>query len=348
MTAALPAVLDYPHATPPCAGEALSIAPGVLWLRMPLPFALNHINTWAIADERDGRAGWTLVDCGLGNALTRAHWETLFAGALRRLPVLRVLVTHYHPDHVGSAAWLCERFGCALDMTIAEFLSAWTVKDARPGHSPEAVCRLFARHGLPEPVIAEVAGRGNTYAEGVPALPETYQRIYGGDVLSIGGRAWRVIIGRGHSPEHVSLHCAELGVLIAGDMLLPRISTNVSVWPADPDGDPLARFLASISRYEVLPPETLVLPSHGLPFAGISLRVEQLRAHHEARLDELMTAAAQPITAYDAVGLMFRRELDAQQIFFAMGEAIAHLNLLWHEGRLRRFASARGHWQFVR
>ena len=154
--------------------------------------------------------------------------------------------------------------------------------------------------------------------------------------MSIGGHGWRVMVGFGHSPEHAALHCADLGVVISGDMLLPKISTNVSVWPVEPEGNPLALFLDSIARFERLPAATLVLPSHGLPFRGIAPRVDQLRAHHEARLGELHSACERPVSAWDVVPLLFRRELDVHQRSFAMGEAIAHLNLLWHDGRLRR------------
>ena len=168
------------------------------------------------------------------------------------------------------------------------------------------------------------------------------------DDLHIGEHRWRAIGGYGHSPEHIALYCADLGVCISGDMLLPRISTNVAVWPVEPEGDPLARFLASLAAFSALPSDTLILPSHGLPFFGAALRVEQLHAHHAARLAELEAAAHEPRTAADLLPVLFRRELDLQQRFFAMGEAIAHLNYLWHAGRFTRTIDADGILRFRR
>jgi glyoxylase-like metal-dependent hydrolase (beta-lactamase superfamily II) len=198
--------------------------------------------------------------------------------------------------------------------------------------------------------IAALDRRGNHFKSGVPELPATFWRLLDGDRFDAAGTTWEVVEGHGHSPEHASLHCAEDGVLISGDMLLPRISTNVSVWPAEPEGDPLGRFLASLAAFEALPPETLVLPSHGLPFRGIALRVAQLRAHHEARLGELVDAlreAGAPLSAAALVPVLFRRPLDLQQRFFAMGEAIAHLNHLWRARRIERTVAADGAIRFT-
>jgi glyoxylase-like metal-dependent hydrolase (beta-lactamase superfamily II) len=195
---------------------------------------------------------------------------------------------------------------------------------------------------------AELEKRGNHYRRGVPELPFSFLRIQAHDQIRIGGHRWRVIPGHGHSPEHASLYCAAMNVCIAGDMLLPRISTNVSVWPVEPDGDPLARFLDSLTAFADLPPDTLILPSHGLPFVGASVRVAQLRAHHEARLAELVAAAGEPHSAAEFVPVLFRRELDLQQRFFAMGEAIAHLNHLWRAGRLVRLVGDDGKILFAR
>ena len=338
--------LDYPFAAPPAPGEARAVAPGVLWIRMPLPFALDHINLWLL-DEADG---WTLVDCGYGDATTRALWETHFAKTLQARPIARIIATHFHPDHLGNARWLSERFGCPVAMTQAEFLTAHAVLGQRTAYSHEDVCALFAAHGMPPQLVAALAARGGTYHRGVPEAPERFAGIQDGDEVVAGGTPWRVICGHGHSPDHASLHSAARGLLISGDMLLPRISTNVSVAPAEPDGDPLARFLASIGATAALPPETLVLPSHGLPFRGLALRVAQLQAHHADRLGELedaVAAAKGPVSASDLVPVLFRRELDVQQRYFAMGEAIAHLNHLWHGGRIRRTVAADGAVRFI-
>ena len=342
MTAALPPLLEFPLAAPPEPGHTLEVAPSVFWLRMPLPFALDHINLWLLA----GPEGITLVDCGYGDAATRALWERHFAASLSEPPVCRIVATHCHPDHVGNAAWLAARFDCPVAMTHAEYLTAHAMAGQHSGYALAATVELFRRHGMAQEHLALLHDRGNQYRRGVPELPTAFSRLLDGDSFAAGGTTWRVVEGHGHSPEHASLHSPGRAVLISGDMLLPRISTNVSVWAAEPDGDPLARFLDSMNAFEALPPDTLVLPSHGLPFRGIPLRTAQLRAHHAARLDELVTAVAAVapagMSAAALVPTLFRRELDVQQRFFAMGEAIAHLNHLWHAGRLERRTAADG------
>ena len=336
------AALAYPVDTPPAAGAVTEIAPGVLWLRMPLPFALDHINVWLLR-EQDG--GATLIDTGLGDSPTRTVWDRHFEAALSSTRIRRIIATHYHPDHLGNAAWLSARCECGIAMTHSEYMTAHAAAGQYAGYEPESIIALFRRHGMAEEYVAAFAKRGNRYRRGVPELPQSFDRIVAGDVLDAGDSRWRVLVGRGHSPEHASLYCAERGILISGDMLLPRISTNVSVSALEPDGNPLRRFLDSLDGFADLPEETLVLPSHGLPFRGIAMRIGQLRTHHEARLGELqaaLTAAAAPLSAADLVPVLFRRELDIQQRYFAMGEAIAHLNFLCQAGRARRRVEADG------
>lgn len=345
MSAPHPAVLDFPVAAPPAAGQALAIAPGILWLRMPLPFALDHINLWLIEDGD----GWTLVDTGYGDAPTREAWARHFAATVADKPIRRIVVTHCHPDHLGNAAWLAARFGCAVTMTTGEFLTAHAIVDGRASHGYRDTCELFRRHGLPAGDVEQLAARGGTFRLGVPEMPAAYERMLHGDRLAVGGEAWQVLVGHGHSAEHASLFAPALHVLISGDMLLPRISTNVSVWPSEPDGDPLGRFLTSIAAFDSLPPGSLVLPSHGLPFRGIPLRVAQLRAHHDARLAELHTAIAAGSAAASAaemIPVLFPRDLDLQQRYFAIGETVAHLNHLWRQGRLIRTSGADGALRF--
>jgi glyoxylase-like metal-dependent hydrolase (beta-lactamase superfamily II) len=345
MNASLPAAvtsLTYPWPEAPAPGEAREVVSGVWWLRMPLPFALDHVNLWLCRD----RDGWVQIDTGLGDPATRSLWQHHFRATLQGRPLNCVVATHYHPDHFGNAAWLAERWRCPVRMTESEYLTAHAVAEDRAGYGTGATCRLFASHGLAEEHLAALAARGNAYSRGVPELPLSHERILGGDEIFIGAKRWRAIPGHGHSPEHAALHCPEANVLISGDMLLPKISTNVSVWPVEPDGDPLRRFLDSLARFEALPPETLALPSHGLPFVGIRARVRALREHHAARLAELEHAAAgNALTAAAALPVLFRRTLDVQQRLFAMGEAIAHLNHLWHAGRLER-SSADGIYHF--
>src|SRR5512135_57422 len=326
---------------PPAPGQTVEVAPGVLWLRMPLPFALDHVNLWLVA-EHDG---YTLIDCGYGDAVTRGHWQTLFGTTLRDAPIRRIVATHCHPDHLGNAEWLAAHFGCPVAMTQAEFLASHALIAGEAGLGQADVGGLFARHGMPAEHLAALAARGNQYRRGVPEAPHSFVRLIDGDRVAAGPWQWQVISGYGHSPEHASLSCTPARLLISGDMLLPRISTNVAVWPGEPDGDPVARFLASLTRFEPLPTDTLVLPSHGRPFRGIAGRVEALRRHHVERLAELHAALASahsPCSAAGIVPVLFRRELDLQQRFFAMGEAIAHLNHLWKTGRATRKVAADG------
>jgi len=320
---------------PPAPGEVKRVAPGILWLRMPLPFALDHINLWLIEEDN----GYVLVDCGYGDAATRALWQRHFETTLAERPIGSIVVTHCHPDHLGNAAWLAERYACIVTMTQGEYLAAHALLAEIGGYGPGDVQALFARHGMAPEHVAALAAKGNRYRRGVPQAPHSFARMVGGDDIALGGRAWRVIAGYGHSAEHAALACEASRVLIAGDMLLPKISTNVAVWPGEPDADPVQRFLDSLAAFETLPPDTLVLPSHGPPFRGIAARVAQLRAHHAQRLDELhvgLAKASAPQSAHDVIPLLFRRELDLHQRFFAMGEAIAHLNHLWREGRASR------------
>ena len=335
MSAPQGASLDFPFDSPPGPGEAREVAPQIFWLRMPLPFALDHINLWLLKEA----SGFTQIDCGYGDDATRELWTRHFETTLERRPIVHIVATHCHPDHLGNARWLSDRFGVSVAMTESEYLASHAIIDQRATHSVADTCALFRQHGMSDEHIAALAARGNRYQAGVPEAPQHFERLIAGDHFEAGGTTWRVIPGFGHSPEHAALHAHDAGVLISGDMLLPKITTNVAVWPVEPDGDPLARFLNSLTAFESLPADTLVLPSHGLPFRGIALRVAQLRAHHAARLDELAEAVASapaPRSAADVIPVLFRRPLDIQQRFFAMGEAIAHLNHLWHAGRLER------------
>jgi glyoxylase-like metal-dependent hydrolase (beta-lactamase superfamily II) len=335
--------LQYPWPETPAAGTTLEVAPGVRWLSMPLPFQLDHINLWLLEDD----GGWTIVDCGIGDSATRGLWERIFATIK---PIKRVIVTHYHPDHAGNAGWLCQRFGVELWTTQGEYLTAHAVRTSGAGYTSEAVLSVFRKNGLdPERSRGMAAMRGNNrYAELVPDFPHAYRRIIEGDRLRVGAREWQAIIGHGHAPEHLSLYCSELNVVIAGDMLLSTISTNVSVWSIDPEGDPLRLFLESVARYRELPDDVLVLPSHGKPFRGAHARVEQLEKHHEARLSELMQVLDEPKSAGEVLPVLFRRPLDAHHMFFAMGEAIAHLHYLYYAGKAARALGADGVMRYAR
>jgi glyoxylase-like metal-dependent hydrolase (beta-lactamase superfamily II) len=331
----------------PETGSVLEVAPGLLWLRMGLPFALNHINLWLLEDalqtDEGPRRGWTVIDTGISSDSTRAAWERIFAEQLRGLPILRVLATHCHPDHVGLADWLCERWNAPLWMTAGEYSFARMMTAALPGVEGTAMVPHFRRHGLAdEDMLEQLGARRRYYATLVPKVPESYRRLQHGQSVEIGGSAWQVITGFGHSPEHAALYNAERNILIAGDMVLPRISTNVSVFAIEPEANPVQEYLDSLDRFSPLPEDVLVLPSHGKPFRGMHTRIRQLHEHHAARLDEVMEACRVARSAADILPVMFPRALDSHQISFAMGEALAHLHKLWFDGRLSRHTGADG------
>jgi glyoxylase-like metal-dependent hydrolase (beta-lactamase superfamily II) len=378
MANAREAELNYPLGEAlPEPGASLEVAPGVRWLRMRLPFALDHINLWLLRDEIDGRAGWSIVDCGVADAATKAAWEQVFATQLDGLPVLRVICTHMHPDHIGLAHWLTERWQCRLWISATDWNAARMASRSTTGMGGESAARFFASHGLTDPdSVAKVRQRSNYYGSLVPEVPAAFHRLMDGQLVRIGAHGaeadWRCIAGYGHAPEHMALHCEKLnvapqapaapaprggapglgaalrpGLLISGDMVLPRISTNVSVIDIEPEGDPLTLYLDSLQRYRALAADTLVLPSHGKPFTGLQQRLAQLADHHEARFAEVLAACtAAPQCAADLLLLLFKRKLDLHQTTFAMGEAIAHLHALWRAGRLQRRRGDDGVWRF--
>ena len=336
--------LSYPWGDPPGTGSVKEIVPGIFWIRMPLPFALNHINLWLLADG----AGWTILDCGYATDVARRAWEQIFARHLRERPVTRLIVSHYHPDHIGLCGWLTEKFNLLPWMARAEYLQAHTILNRTAGTSQAALEALHQRHGLERSQLLAIRTPDDHYRHGVCALPNAFRRIKHDEEIEIGGNIWRVIAGYGHAPEHAAFHCQKLGVLISGDMLLPRISTNVSVWPMEPEGDPLHEFLTSLDRFVALDPQTLVLPSHGLPFRGMHHRISELNRHHQVRLDKLLDVCEQPQSAAQSLPTLFDRHFDNYQLYFAMGEAIAHLNYLMHRGAVTRTEDATGVYRFAR
>ena len=330
--------LVHPWPEPPEGGRTLPVAPGIRWIRMPLPFALNHINLWLLDDE----GGLTVVDTGVGLSPTRELWEQLFVGEMAEQPVVRVLVTHFHPDHMGNAEWLTQRFGVELWCPQAEWLMAQLAWQGMGGNDAAKRLDHYRRHGVGPEQIEGFRGRGNHYRQLVPTVVPQLRTVREGDVLIIGGRRWHAFTVLGHAPEHACLFCPEANVLISGDQVLPKITTNVSVWPDQPRGNPLRLYLDSLQRFRPLPGDTLVLPSHGLPFRGLHHRLDYLRQHHDERLAETVGAIVEPRTASELVPVLFRRQLDTHQLGFAIGETLAHLHYLEAEGHAERHVDATG------
>lgn len=366
--------------TLPQPGRTLPVAEGVRWLRMRLPFALDHINLWLLRDHEDTpagrREGWAIVDCGIDNEATRAAWEQIFATDLQGLPVLRVICTHMHPDHIGLAHWLTRRWSCRLWISATDWNAARVTSSAiGDAHSGHGAADFYALHGLTDPAaLAEVRERANLYASMVRQVPDRFRRLMHGMRLRIGAHDWQCIAGYGHAPEHIALHGPDIdraaeapaappsrgaaagvaaaprpaGVLIAGDMVLPRISTNISVYDTEPEANPLPLYLESIQAMRALPDHTLVLPSHGKPFTGLHRRIDQLMRHHEERCAEVLQAcAAAPRSAAELLPLMFKRELDMHQTTFAIGEAVAHVHALHAGGQLKEVRRGDGVLRYV-
>ncbi|MCK6422676.1 MAG: MBL fold metallo-hydrolase [Aquabacterium sp.] len=347
--------LRYPCGEPPPAGAARELAPGVLWLRLPLPFALNHINLWALADEDEHGPGWALVDTGTNTPETLAAWRTLIApgGPLAATEqgarLTRVIVTHMHPDHVGMAGWLTRKFQCPLWMTRLEYLMCRTLVADSCREAPEEAVTFYRRCGWPEEALDTYRARFGRFAKYLHPPPDSFRRLSDGQRLRIGGHEWRVVIGRGHSPEHACLVDHDRHLLISGDQVLPRISSNVSVFPTEPEANPLGDWLESIANLRAtLPDDLLVLPSHGEPFLGLHARLDRLATSHGRGLDRLRRTLAEPRRVVDIFGALFARAIDGRSELLGMatGESLAHLSYLVECGDVRRTLAADGVWRY--
>ena len=334
--------LDYPlGGNRPAAGGTIEIARGVHWLRMPLPFQLDHINLWLLEDGD----GYAIVDTGLQLDETKEHWLAIFRrfgiahGGKAGKPVTRLIVTHFHPDHIGLAGWLNGLLDTELWITRTEWLMARMLYLDSDAVNHQSMAKFYALHGLTPDLADRMFSGGNTYRRRVAEAPFHHRRLCAGDMLDIGGRRWEIIVGTGHAPEHACLWCAGDGILISGDQILPKITPNISVWASEPDASPLEDYLGSFANFAGLPDDALVLPSHNLPFRGVQTRIGQIVDHHRVRLERLSGGFADGsggarLSAADAVPLLFRRELDVHQMGFAMGECLAHLAYLESEGTL--------------
>ncbi|MBV9288920.1 MAG: MBL fold metallo-hydrolase [Hyphomicrobiales bacterium] len=338
---AKPQTLEFPHPAPPHAGETIEVRPGVSWARLALPFRLDHVNIYLIEDG-DGLA---LVDTGIDNAASRAAWEALIAGSLAGRRLTRVIATHFHPDHIGLAGWLCERFDLELAMSHTEYLMALNIRLDPQGLRSEPYRGFYRSHGLSNEATEILLGHGLNYLRMVATPPRTFLRLVAEDEVTIGGRVFEVMTGAGHSPEQVMLYSADDNLILAADQVLAKISPNVSVEAVEPDGDPLGLYLRSLDRLKrTLPEDVLVLPGHNLPFVGLHRRADELAAHHAARCTAILRACkAQPQTVADLVPVIFGRAIDdPHQLVFAFGEALAHVNFMAREGTVRIADAAGG------
>ncbi len=313
-------------------GKTQEIADGTLWLRMPLPFSLNHINLWLLRDA----GGWVIVDTGIDTNTSRGLWQDVFADSMDGEPATHVIATHLHPDHVGCAAWLVEQFDADLWMTRSEYLLCRTLIADTGKPAPREGMQFYKAAGFSAENLAVYTENFGMFGHFVKGMPQSYRRMQDGEQLMFAGHEWDIIVGRGHSPEHACLYDPERNILISGDQILPTISPNVSVWPTEPGADPLREFFESIDLLEAkLPEDVLVLPAHGKPFRGAHVRLEQLRKEHAEKLDTLLDNSSEPRRVVDVFPDLFGRAINDSNRIMATGEALAHLHYLVNKGEMR-------------
>lgn len=317
--------LEYPVQAPNADGSVVEIAEGLLWLRMPMPMELDHINLYLLEDND----GWYIIDTGLHTEKTRELWMYISQTHCKNKPIKGLICTHFHYDHSGLAEWLMHQFDIPLYMTHGEFYTLKTNSRAMNTLGDEHQRSFYKQAGVPEETVDGIfeACRQDPF---IQLSPPSFNRLRGGDVLSIGNRVWTIVIGEGHSPEHACLYCADEKLLLAGDQLLPHISSNILVNDMEPQGQPLESWLRSLKKLQLLHPDTLVLPAHGPVFKKINTRAQQLIDHHLDTLEDLKVFACKHLhfTAFDAMKHLFDRKLSPINTLMALGETLAHLNWL--------------------
>ena len=327
----------YPFSEAPAAGEMTEITPGIMWLRFPLPYRLDHVNVYLVEDGD----GWCVLDAGIHDDRTVDLWKTVLAGTLSGSHVTRLIVTHHHPDHIGAAGWLCRNAGIPLLTSQTAYLSCANLA-LDPGSPQDRQFHdFYLSHGMAPEVADQMGTNGLEYLRKVSPLPNTFLRLLSGDTLTIGSRKLRVLTGDGHAPEQIMLYCEEDRLFFAADQVIAKISPNVSVWPSEPDGDPLGHFLRTTRQIrDNLPDDVLVLPGHQLPFYGLHERCNELIEHHEHRCALIGKACAKtPLTVSELVPVVFPRELDIHQLGFAFSETLAHVNRMLRRAELTKIVS---------
>ncbi len=323
--------IHYEFRERPDPGSIMPVADGLLWLRMPLPFALSHINLWLLED----RGKWVIVDTGVHTEDARSVWQNVFVETMQGLPASRIVVTHLHPDHVGCAGWLARTFDVELWMSRDEYLLCRVLVADTGRAAPDAGIRFYTRAGLGTADIERYKKMFGSFGKFVAPLPDAYRRLNDTDALAIGDGAWEIITGRGHSPEHASLFNREENIVISGDQLLPTISSNVSVFPTEPAANPLHDWLESLAAMKArLPEDVLVLPAHGKPFRGAHARLDALINEHMRGLDALLELCRQPHRAVDVFPALFKSRITKSNLIMATGESVAHLNYLLENDEL--------------
>lgn len=329
--------LDLPL---PGVAELTAIDDDIYWLRMPLPFELDHINLYLI---RDGE-GYAILDTGIGTRTTEALWEKIFPQIGN--VITRIIVTHMHPDHIGMAGYLSEKFKVPLYMSMAEYYVARSMVAGAQGASNWLDKKYLIGCGMSDEYVEKSLETKGGLRTVVRSIPLGFKRLKEGMSLQIGEFSWLVLIGRGHSPEHVCLFCAEKNILISGDHVLPKISPNIGVYSTEPDANALSLYLSTLPQFKTLPVSTKVLPSHKQPFTGLHARVDELLAHHHAHLKLLRDFCREERTVSDCLPILFKRKLNPHNMFFAIAEALAHLNYLYFQNECTKQLDGKGRWLF--
>ena len=331
--------LTYPFAEGPALGAAVDVAPGVKWMRMPLGGSLAFINVWALKDGE----GWAIVDTGMQTPATADAWRKVFADVLGGAAITRVFVTHMHPDHIGMAGWITRKFDCRLWITRLEYMMCRMLAADTGREAPEDGLRFYRSAGWNQESLDNYSTRFGGFGKSMHALPDSFRRLIDGEEIQIGDNLWRIVVGNGHSPEHACLYCPALKLMISGDQVLPRITSNVSVFPTEPDGDPLDDWLTSLAAIKPrVPDDVLVLPAHNDPFHGLHARIDHLIGGHERSLERLQKVIAEPKRAIDVFSILFKRTINNDVLSMATGESLAHLNCLINRGQAVREADAQG------
>ncbi|MFS1702189.1 MBL fold metallo-hydrolase [Alteromonas sp. AMM-1] len=329
------------HPTP-ASGEWTLLSEDLWWLRMPLPFELDHINLYVLEDTN----GIVVVDTGLSSRRSKAIWQACFEQFNK--PLLAVVVTHMHPDHCGLVGWLCREFDVPLYMSALEYFAARSIFGPNPGADLTTDKRYFQRAGVEQSIIDQHVKPRESYTEGVEPLPLAFRRLKHGETLQVAGKSWLIMTFAGHSPEHVCLYNCEQKLLIGGDQILPQISPNIGVYSQEPEANPLADYFTSLSALAEMPADTLVLPSHNVPYIGLPHRAVELRQHHQAQLDALETFCETPRSLVECLPVMYKRPLTGRHMFFAVAECLSHLNYLMYASRLVRTESNAGVYLYQR
>ncbi|WP_281995247.1 MBL fold metallo-hydrolase [Ruegeria faecimaris] len=338
--------IRYPWPEAPTLGEAVEIAEGVLWMRLPLPMALDHVNIYAL-DDGDG---WTVIDTGMSSNKTRRIWADLMAGPLGGKPVTRVVVTHHHPDHVGNAGWFQSEHGAELVTSRTAWLFARMLTLDVQENWPQETLDYYRSAGMDADFLAKrMTERPFNFCDTVYPMPLGFTRIKQGSVIRMGGRDWDVHMGNGHAPEHATFWSRDDNLVITGDQVLSSISPNLGVYVTEPMADPVAEWMEACERLQDLArPDHMALGGHKLPFTGLPVRMRQLIDNHHSALDRLQNYLDQPKTAAECFVPLFKRQIGEGEYGLALVEAVAHLNHLYHIGAVTRTRRADGAWEFQR